>query len=317
MKAAIIGLGVIGNVHAQVLKSKGIEIVAVCDTEENKLKDFARSYTDYRKMLDEAKPDVVHICTPHYLHTEMIIEALTRDIHVLCEKPMCIVSEDIPKILEAEARSEAQLGICLQNRYNAANRYVRDFLKGARIIEGCGSVVWHRDASYYASGVWRGKQATEGGGVLINQALHTLDLLEWMIGEPKYVTATVGNLTLQNLIEVEDTAVALYSGGAEFSFFATNGGVSGLPVELTIKTEKDFIKVFPDSVTINGEMKKFDRDTRIYGKYCYGTGHERLIEDFYDCIQTGRKFPVDGSEGAKVIRLILGAYRSRGEKIRI
>ena len=320
MKSAVIGLGVIGNVHMQVLQSGGHTVAAVCDIDESRFSAYPDipHYTDYRKMLREVEPDVVHVCTPHYLHAEMICEALDRGVNVLCEKPVCIHGEEITRILEAERRSKAQLGVCLQNRYNAANRYVKDYLRGKKVVEGSGTVVWHRDEAYYASGDWRGKWKTEGGGVLINQALHTLDLLEWLIGTPEYVSAFIGNLSLQNKIEVEDTACAIYSGGAEFSFFATNGGRCGLPVEITLRTEdSDYVKLLPDSVTVNGETKRFDRDTRIYGKYCYGTGHERLIEDFYSCVARGEKFEIDGEEGAKVVRLILGAYESRGRKIKL
>lgn len=319
MKAAVIGLGVIGSVHTEVLRNLGKDLAAVCDTDESRFSVYPAipRYTDWRKMLSEVKPDVVHVCTPHYLHAEMIIEALGRDINVLCEKPLCIRREELSKIFEAEASSKAQLGVCLQNRYNAVNLFVKDYLAGKKVTEGAGSVVWHRDEAYYASGAWRGKRATEGGGVLINQALHTLDLLQWFAGFPKYVTAAVSNLSLKGKIEVEDTASALYSGGAAFTFFATNGGAQGLPVEITLCTEKDYIKLLPDCVLINGEAKRFGREERVYGKYCYGTGHERLIADFYDCVQNGKKFAIDGQEAAKAVRMVFGAYESNGEKAEV
>lgn len=318
VKSAVIGLGIIGSVHVRVLQNLGHEIAAVCDTDESRFSEYSNILhcTDYIKMLDEVRPDAVHICTPHYLHSQMIIDALARDINVLCEKPMCINTDEIAKVLKAEAESKAQLGICLQNRYNAANRYVKEYLTGKTVLEAGGAVIWHRDGAYYDSGTWRGKLSTEGGGVLINQALHTLDLLQWLAGEPEYVTASISNLTLQDKIEVEDTVTALYSGGANFSFFATNGGALDLPVEITLRTSDDYIKLLPNEVLINGEHISFDRDTRIFGKSCYGTGHERLITDYYECVKTGNKFAIDGKEGAKVMRMILGAYSSNGQKIR-
>ena len=110
------------------------------------------------------KPDVVHVCTPHDRHADMIVDALERNINVLCEKPLCIRREDIPRILAAEKRSKAILGVCLQNRYNPANRYVKQFLADKTVLGGVGNVVWHRDAAYYRADAWRGKRATEGGG---------------------------------------------------------------------------------------------------------------------------------------------------------
>lgn len=319
MKSAIIGLGVIGTVHAQVLTSQKKEIAAVCDTDESRFSVYAElpHYTDYKKMLDEIRPDVVHICTPHYLHAEMIIESLKRNINVFCEKPMCIKREDIAKILKAEAESSAQLGVCLQNRYNAANIFVKDYLKNKHIRDAAGFVVWHRDKEYYNSAPWRGKRDTEGGGVLINQALHTLDLLQWFIGEPDYVTAAVSNLTLADDIEVEDTVSALFGGKENFTFFATNGGAVGIPVEITVLTDNDYIKLLTSEVIINDKPISFDKDERIYGKYCYGTGHERIIDDFYRCVQSGEKFAIDGTEGGKVLKLIFGVYESNGKKVKL
>lgn len=319
MKCAVIGLGVIGTVHIKVLRSLGINLTAVCDIDESRLAAYpdVERYTDYRVMLDREKPDVVHVCTPHYLHTEMIVEALERDINVLCEKPLCIRREDLPRIAEAERASRAQLGVCLQNRYCAVNRYVKEFLEGKEVTDATGSVVWHRDAAYYASGAWRGKKSTEGGGVLINQAIHTLDLLEWFSGEPTFVTAAVSNLTLQGEIEVEDTVSALYSGAAQFSLFATNGAERGFPVEMTLTTKEHYLKVLPDHVVLDGDCISFTKDSRLFGKYSYGTGHEMLIGDFYDCVRSGKKFAIDGTEGAKSVKLVLAAYESGGRKIRI
>ena len=319
MKSAIIGLGSIGSVHAKVIRELFGEPNAVCDVVEEKLSDFPNSlhFADYKIMLDEAKPDVVHICTPHYLHTEMIIECLNRDINVICEKPLCIKHEDIDLILEAERRSKARLGVCLQNRYNAANVYARDYLADKEILSATGNVVWRRGEKYYSSADWRGKWATEGGGVMINQALHTLDLIQWISGMPERVTASISNLTLGNVIEVEDTAVALYSGSSSFSFFATVGSSKDFEVEITFKTADATVKVLNNAVMINNKLITFEKDDSVYGKLCYGSGHKRLISDFYDCVKTGRDFAINGSEGAKVVRLILGAYKSNGASITV
>ncbi len=318
MKTAIVGLGIIGSVHYEVLKDLNMDVVALCDVNEEKLNNYSgvQGFTDYLTMLDAVKPDVVHICTPHYLHKDMIVWALERDVNVLCEKPMCISREEIDEILEAEKRSKAKLGVCHQNRFNPENIFVKNYLKNKEIVAGQGSVVWHRDAEYYHSADWRGKRETEGGGVLINQALHTLDLMQWIYGMPSKVSAVCANLTLSEIVEVEDTAFAVFSDGADFCFVATNGGKVDFSIEMTFKTKDgETVRITPQSVLINGSHYDFKKNSQPYAKCCYGTGHKGLISNFYDCLENGKSFEIDGKEAAKVIRLILSTYESKGENI--
>ncbi len=315
MRSAIIGYGNIAKLHEQVLKQLGHEIIAVCDCNEAALTlaPGQNHYTDYVEMLDREQIDVVHICTPHYLHAQMIIDALARNINVLCEKPLCIKEEDIPRILEAEKNSRAQLGVCLQNRYNAANRAVKAYLEGKNSLCATASVTWYRDAAYYASGAWRGKWDTEGGGVLINQALHTLDLVQWFVGMPEQLCASISCMTLADKIEVEDTAVILAGEqNRGFTFYATNGGATDCPVELTVRADGEWIKVMPKDVLFGDRHEHYDDVAVGLGKACYGSSHGALIADFYDCVYSGRHFEIDGAEAALVVRLVLAAYRSHG-----
>ena len=119
-------------------------------------------------MLEEIKPDVVHILTPHYLHSEMIVEALKRNIHCLCEKPVCIREEEFARIEKAERESEAMLGVCFQHRYMQTNCYIKERMEEEKPLGMSAFVAWHRDEAYYQSDSWRGKMATEGGALLIN-----------------------------------------------------------------------------------------------------------------------------------------------------
>lgn len=315
MKAAVVGYGVIGRRHVRILNEMGI-LGAVCDVKKDSMQnlDNVELYNDYIQMLDEACPDSVHICTPHYLHADMIVEALSRDINVLCEKPLCIKKEDISRILEAEKKSKAILGVCHQNRYNAANVYVKEYIKDKEVQGGNGQVSWCRDEKYYASAEWRGKWNTEGGGVLINQALHTLDLLQWFCGMPDSLSASISTLVLKDAIEVEDTAAICAKGRAGFNFYASNGSSIDMPVEVTLRVSGKIVKIMPKYVVIDNEIITFDDINKVNdSKSCYGLGHFPLIEDFYSCIREGRHFPIDGYEGAKVVKLILAAYES-GEK---
>ncbi len=315
MKTATVGYGVIGKLHTKIQAELGT-LVAVCDTDETALVSApdVKKYTDYITMLESEELDAVHICTPHYLHCEMIVEALRRNISVLCEKPMCISHAEIEKILDSEKKSEAILGICHQNRYNPANVFVKDYIKDKDTVSGVAHVSWHRDEKYFGSGAWRGKKATEGGGVLINQALHTLDLMQWFLGMPDELTAQISTLALGDIIETEDTATLICSGGSEFVFYATIVSAVDAPVEISLKLEKEWLNIRQNGIVINGEYQKIDgKPISNDRKECYGNSHEALIADFYDCVKNKKRFGIDGEEGAKVIRLILAAYES-GEK---
>ena len=318
MRAAVIGVGVIGSLHAEILTEKNM-LAAVCDIDESKLKKYGCPvYTDYKTMINTVKPDCVHICTPHYLHAEMIIYALGRGVNVLCEKPLCISREQMKAVLEAEKRSAAQLGVCLQNRYNKENVFVKEYLKGKNVKCAVASVAWHRTKDYYASAEWRGKYATEGGGVLINQALHTLDLLQYFAGMPETLTASVSNLTLKDSVEVEDTAVIQSVKGAGISLFASVGCAADMPVVITVRTDKDVIQIYPGAVLINGVMADIEKTTeKMRGKECYGSSHGILIADFYKHIAENRHFEIDGKEASKVVKLVLAAYRSGGNETEV
>lgn len=324
MRTAVIGCGVIGRVHLRVCLHLNRDVVAVCDIDAEKAKTVSSDYykdvqiyTDYKKMLDEVKPDVVHICTPHYLHVEMIVYALERNINVMCEKPLCINKEEMQTILDAEEKSKAQLGVSLQNRYNVSSRFAKQYLEEHKATSGFANVVWCRGKDYYASADWRGKWATEGGGVMINQALHTLDLMQWFLGMPEYCTAITDNLSLKNVIEVEDSAMARFDGEKGFTFFATNSGQENYNVEMNIMVEGKTMKITPDSVFINGEKVAEEQIQEVLGKKCYGGGHVRLIDEFYNCVENGKKFAVDGKETAKVMKLIFAMYESKGQKIKV
>ena len=314
MRVAVIGLGSVGQVHVKVIQELQSDLVAVCDIDEDKHSVYKgiKCYTDYLNMLDEQNPDVVHICTPHYLHTEMIVESLRRNINVLCEKPLCIKEEDIPLILTAEQNSKAQLGVCFQNRYNPSTLFAKEYLKDKNIISAHARLMWRRDKDYYAQGGWRGSKEKEGGGVLINQALHTIDLLQYFMGMPKTVIGWCGNLALQGVIDTEDTAMLICRGEKEFSLMASNTALQNNPVEIIIKTDVNVMRLFSNGVYINEDFYDCRSLDAVYGKQVYGSGHCPLIRDFYDCIKNGKKFPIDGKEAAKALRIVLTAYDSQG-----
>ena len=319
MKIAIVGLGVIGKLHYSALCSLGENVIALCDIDDSAMASYdgVRKYTDYKAMLDAEELDAVHICTPHYLHADMIIEALERNVNVLSEKPLCIKEEDIGRILEAEKNSAATLGVCFQNRYNKSYRYVKEYLQDKEVLTAFANVMWRRDKAYYGSAEWRGRWDTEGGGTLINQAIHTLDFTAWVLGTPTEVTAMTANLTLADTIEVEDSAFAIFSGGADFTFVSTNGQNSDFSPEVLFKLKDGNVRLYGDKVFVNDTLVDFSEEQRFDTKSCYGNGHASLFADYYDALRCGRPFEIDGEEGAKAVRLVLSIYKSQGKKINV
>jgi len=325
MKCAIIGLGNIGRLHAKVLTLSGIEIAALCDIDVERAESVrdefsptARVYSDYKVMAEREKVDAVHICTPHDLHAEMVIYFLGIGVNILCEKPLCINEKELFEVLEAEKSSSAILGVCHQNRYNPATLFAREYLENKKISGAHGSVVWHRDEKYYEESPWRASKARAGGGALINQALHTLDLCQWLCGEPRSVIARAENLAHREQIEVEDTLSAIFSDGGEFTFFTTTASTCDIPTTTTVRLEDgDRLMLLPHAVLLNGKTVFEEEHRELHGKACYGSSHETLIKDFYGCVEGGRHFSIDAEEAAKVLRLIFAAYKSNGERVDI
>ena len=326
MRVAIIGLGEVSSSHIGGLLANGQEIVAVCDIIYQKcqrVNEFyslnASCYTDYKEMIDNERIDCVHVCTPHYLHAPMIVYALSKNVNVFTEKPLAISKEQLLDIEKAVKSSTAQLGVCQQNRYNKSTKYVLDFIKDKKVLASSGQLVWCRDKSYYSRGEWRGKWATEGGGVMINQALHTLDLLMLFTGFPKSVTASISNNSLKGVIEVEDTAFGLFEceNGANFVMNATNASKYTFPVQIALATSEHKILIDGQSVFIDGELVDVKCDEIPLGKECWGAGHAIIIKDFYKKLQSGEKFELDFYEAQKVVKLILAMYESKGEKINV
>ena len=330
-RVAVIGCGAISGNHIAGILGAQNQICALCDVVPERAQESAAKfglgdipiYTDYVELLEREKPDSVHICTPHYLHAPMCVEALKRNVNVLCEKPLSINMDQLHAVLAAEKESAAQLGVCQQNRFEKNMIWLGEFIKEHGVKSGMGLVSWARTEAYYRSGAWRGTILEEGGGVMINQALHTLDLLQHVCGMPTHVTSHVFNDYHKDCIEVEDTAVAHFEleDGARFHFYATNNATADLPVQLQFIT-KDGKRVFATNhiITVDNELidvpTTSTQSTELVGKAVWGTGHAVLIADFYRSIEEGRPFRIPGSEGAKVIQLILSMYHSHGNRIK-
>ena len=271
-------------------------------------------------MLDAVAPDVVHVCTPHHRHADLAAECLARDVSVLLEKPVAHTLDDGERLAVAAEDSAAILGVCFQNRYNDTSRMLREILdRGGlgRILGARASVHWFRDAAYYARRDWRGRWATAGGGVLMNQAIHTLDLLQWFVGPVTDVRGTVATLALADAIEVEDTAALRLqhrtaAGDTVPSVFhATNGHVENAPVTVEIVTEHARLRLDTDLTVAHddGRVETFHPATAASGERAYwGASHGLLIDDFYRHVRAGKHFWIDAPAALETLRVIQAAY---------
>lgn len=326
MRVGVIGLGAISPLHIMAILKYGQKITAICDVDSEKRQKVnaefglnAEEYGDYNALLASGKVDVVHVCTPHYLHAEIICTALGANIHVLCEKPLAINFEQLNAIEKAVNNSSATLGVCFQNRYNASVLYLKEFFKDKEIIAASANLVWNRGKDYYSSAKWRGKKQYEGGGVMINQAIHTLDLLQWFCGMPESVIAHCSNNSLKNVIDVEDTAFGCFTlkNGGNFIINATNSAASCFPIILMFQSKNDAVELSGDNLIVNGKFVTKSDGAPIFGKEEWGVGHDKLIKEFYNCLENGKNFPIDFYEASKTVKLILKMYQSNGEKVNI
>ncbi|MGG6310854.1 Gfo/Idh/MocA family protein [Paenibacillus macerans] len=328
--AAIIGCGTIFPLHAGAVgKLEGVNLKVVVDSDLSKAEQAAAAYgceaaSDYLALLEREDIQVVHLCTPHHLHAEMAARLLQAGKHVLTEKPLAHNLQTAEALLQAAQHRRAQLGVVFQNRYNASSQKIRELIDGSslgRLLCLKGIVTWQRDEEYYTSSPWRGRWATEGGGVLINQAIHTLDLLQWFGGEIVSVQGSVTADALGDTIEVEDTAHASlqFAGGARALFYATNAYLTNSPVELELVFERGTLYQRSECLYLSSDGREtrlceppatLDESGQVSGKSYWGSSHRLLIADFYDHIRTGSPFWINGTEGIKSLRLISELYRS-------
>ena len=329
LRAAIIGCGAISKSHASAITAgEYATLVALCDVLPQRaeaLRDaFAKDaavFTDWRKMLDVARPEAVHVCTPHDLHAEMACECLARGIHVYLEKPAGNTPEELAALCRAEAESRARLTVSFQNRRLPVNRRIYELIEengGARAARAM--VTWHRGIEYYTADDWHGRLAREGGGAMINQAIHTLDLLVSAFPAPP--VSVQGETALWEnaaFSEVEDNAGLLvtFADGGKICFFASNdyGGDAQNIYEVLTKNGAR-ITCMEGKLFKNGERVEVETTpAALVGKSCWGVGHAVAIREFYEAAATGTEVPVTLTSAARTMRILFALYRSHGEKI--
>lgn len=325
MKSAIVGCGGIAQVHANVLNNLDCaSLIACADIQFDRAEKMAaeygcRPYSSLEELLENEEIDVLHICTPHYLHTPMAEAAVKKGIAVFTEKPPAISAGQWEAFGELCVR--APVGICFQNRYNKSVQYIEKLLAGGeagKILGARAFVTWNRGEKYYTESGWRGSLETEGGGVLINQSIHTLDLLLQLMGKPDTAEAFCANRHLKGIIEVEDTLEAYLSfGGASAVFFACTSYSCDSPVILELNCENMTIRMEEQNLFItyrDGTRESLTfAETEGIGKAYWGNGHYVCIKDFYESIGSGKEPPVNYENVDPTVKTMLAIYKSARE----
>ena len=320
-KVGIIGCGNIARVHLWALGTiRDVQISALCDIDIQKADELAKTVNDIRtrdmpgagpeaspvkivenwESLSDSDLDVIHVCTPHYLHAPMAMELLKSGKAVFVEKPCAISLEEFEELKKADTEHPGKLGFCLQNRYNETTLLMERLVSDGRIgkLQGCRAfVTWRRDDGYYTESPWKGRLRTEGGGALINQSIHTLDLMLRFLGEPVTVKGSIANHHLTDPgIEIEDTVEALmeFPDGKRACFYASNGYASDAPVILELQGENGRICMNGSEVTVfadgNAPAHYDCEQKQGIGKSYWGCGHKACIEDYYRCLDSGETF---------------------------
>lgn len=323
VRAAVIGCGDVSVVHLEsIQRIDGSELVGVCDVDPTAAHEVGErygvpSFTDPVALIEAVQPDVVQISTPHDQHVDPALACLEAGVAVLSEKPVAATVAEGERLVRWSAEHpEATVGICFQNRYNATSLAVRELLASGELgaVRGAfASVSWNRSPAYYASRPWRGQKARSGGGALINQAIHTIDLLQWLLGDVTAVGGRAGTYLLGDVIDVEDSAQLLleHRGGVRSVCFATNAAPVDSPVSIEITTENAQLLIRGD-LTVSWADGRVDvvteRRAESGGRSYWGVSHQLLIADFHAQAAAGKPFWIDPAEGIKSLEIIEQVY---------
>ena len=325
-KVGVIGCGRISAVYRKAFASMSdtLDIVIAVDKVKSRAEEFASSFpgckaSDNLDDLLSMKLDAVHVLTPHFLHKDHVIACLNAGFNVLTEKPIATTIEDAQSMIRTAETSGKQLGVIFQNRYIEGIQEARKLIENGRLgkIKGAWShLAWHRPPSYYQCD-WKGSWEKEGGGVVIDQAIHSIDLVRYLMGcEVDEIQGHIAKRVL-TMIEVEDEADAAirFSNGAVYAFSACNYFVENSPIRVEIAGENGTVLLTESTVDVALKDEKpyriepscdpNDSHVRYWGNY-----HAVQIADFYSKLKAGEKVPWDPEDALRTLAVVLGIYES-------
>jgi predicted dehydrogenase len=347
-RVVIIGIGAIAELIAVALREiPQAKLVAGSCRTEAKGRKFAEQFAcawhgDTEAMLDRESPDVAIVATPSAAHLDPVLACAARKVHVICEKPLEITPARVRQMIDATSRAGVRLGAIFPQRFNPVNVAIRNAAAAGRfgnlaVIHA--AMPWWRDDAYYAPNRWQGKIALDGGGALMNQAIHTVDIMQWLatatmpdlradenpVREVFAVTAKRGHD--EKLIEVEDTASVVFTfrNGAIGQLLAATSMYPGVPRRLQISGRDGFAEVFEDQLTTFQFRDERADDAATREKFgqrtTHGGGasnpmamshdnHRRNLADFFAALADDREPRLNGPEAAKAVDIIAACYES-------
>jgi predicted dehydrogenase len=328
LRIAIVGAGVIGAVHARLVSALApqAELVAVVDLDESRGQALAAEYgVAFHRSAPEAyraeDVDLAAVCLPSAYHADAVVEALESGVHVIVEKPIDITLTAADRIRAAEQAHGRIVSVISQRRFQPVAAFIRRSIdEGAlgRVTSGVVESAFFRPQAYYESGDWRGTAAIDGGGALMNQGIHALDLLLWMLGTPVSVSARVGRLAHDG-IEVEDVAGATieFENGAIGLLLASTAAYPGLPVRLAVHgsagtavMENDALSFFASATAGEPVAETLTESDVPPGWSDVDVAHRRQYEDVIDAIAVGRTPAIGTDDGRLALQVVLAVYES-------
>lgn len=332
LKIAIVGCGRISESYADVFHrlSEEAELVYAVDKVEEKAKTFAEEFgcaftTDFDEILDKGI-DVVHLCLPHYLHPVMAVKAMKAGINVLTEKPIAISLQDADEMLKVQEETGVKLGVIFQTRYvNSVEKLKEMIARGdfGKILTARSFLTWNRPADYYESSDWKGTWDKEGGGVLIDQAIHSIDRVRYMLGsDVEWIDGSIHNYA-HKFVKVEDSANAaiMFKNGCLYNLYACNIYGDDSPINIELIGEKGRCGLNQDKGyfeigSVHGEIWSDCKNEGVGPSY-WGNSHVIQIQDFYRSVRENLPVKVDGLEGRKTLEMIKGIYLSSLKRERV
>lgn len=337
MKYALIGCGRIATNHVKAVVNNHLEFAAVCDVVPENMETLLAKhglekdasiarYTDYQKMIEEVKPELVGIATESGIHARIALFCIDHGVNCIIEKPIAMSIEDADEIIRRSQEKHVKVSACHQNRFNVAVQEARKALEAGRfgkLSHGSIHVRWNRNQNYYDQAPWRGKWASDGGA-LMNQCIHGIDLLRWMFGDEVEEVYGATRQQFHHYLEAEDIGMALvkFKNGAIATIEGTtNVYPQNLEETLYIFGEKGTVKIggkstnnidvwdFADETDKDNANKNLQEAT----SNVYGNGHTSLYADVIDAVLNDRKPYVDAEAGRNALEMVLAIYESQKE----
>ena len=335
MKYALIGCGRIATNHVKAVVNNHLEFAAACDIVEENIENLLakhglendtsiKRYTDYKKMIEENELELISIATESGIHAEIALYCIDHGINVIIEKPMAMSMRDANEIIRRSEEKHVKVAACHQNRFNIAVQEMRKAMEAGRfgkLYHGSIHVRWNRNEGYYTQAPWRGKWASDGGA-LMNQCIHGIDLLRWMMGDEVEEVYGQTRQQFHHYLEAEDVGMAVvkFKNGAIGTIEGTtNVYPQNLEETLYVFGEKGTVKIGGKSTNNidvwdfadEDEADKKNKGLEEATSNVYGNGHTSLFADMMDAIEHDRKPYVDAVAGRNALEMVLAIYKSQ------